>query len=321
MGGRKETEVFFNQPASPPTHTHIGSRAYFAFALSSMSEAENVASLLDQIETLKAENAMLTNSLKPPQAAPLADRVLPLVNEGAYKVLAEATELEKQGRNIVHLEIGQPDYPTPKNVVEAGMAAIAGGQTTYTNPSGTMDIKDAIATFVKETRGVEVTREEVVVGPGCKPGLFFSCMAVVNPGDEVILPDPGFPTYTNMVDVAGGKSVMCPLDKEGRCFNLEALENALNDKTRLLVVNSPSNPTGGVMTLDELKQIGALLASYPNCWVISDEIYSQLVYGEMRCSPSFLQVPELRNRLIVVDGFSKVDLKYRSKYCMTKYTF
>lgn len=159
--------------------------------------------------------------------------------------------------------------------MKAGVDAIQGGQTTYTNPSGTVGIKEAVSQFVTKTRcflflrllffttiyncftlvsilisgrGVAVTPAEIVVGPGCKPGLFFACMAIVNEGDEVVLPDPGFPTYTNMVSVSGGKAVMCPLDKEGRCFNMKGLAAALNDKTRLLVVNSPSNPTGGVMT-------------------------------------------------------------------------
>jgi aspartate/methionine/tyrosine aminotransferase len=187
-----------------------------------------ISNLLGQIENVQP---------KAQAALPLAPCVRKLKNEGAYAVLAAATALEQQGKNIVHLEIGQPDFPTPKHIIDAGVAALTGGETTYTNPSGTNDLKEAIADFVSTSRGVNVTPDQVVVGPGCKPGLFFAAQAIIEAGDEVILPDPCFPTYTNMVDVAGGKAVMCPLDKERRCFDMVALEAAMTSKTRLLVVN------------------------------------------------------------------------------------
>jgi aspartate/methionine/tyrosine aminotransferase len=187
-----------------------------------------INNLLDQIEK---------GQPKAQAPLPLAPCVRKLKNEGAYAVLAAATALEQQGKNIVHLEIGQPDFPTPKHIVEAGVAALTGGETTYSNPSGTADIKEAIAEFVSKSRGVKVTPDQVVVGPGCKPGLFFAAQAIIEAGDEVILPDPCFPTYTNMVDVAGGKCVMCPLDSQRRCFDMVALEALMTPKTRLLMVN------------------------------------------------------------------------------------
>jgi len=259
-----------------------------------------------------------------------------LVNEGAYKVLAIATALEATGRKVVHLEIGQPDYPTPQHIVDAGVGALHAGQTTYTNPSGTLELREAIAARVAETRAVPVAADQVVVGPGAKPGLFFCTMALLSPGDEAVVPDPGFPTYANMVRACGGVTVPVPLTmgagSTGSMYDMAALEAAVSAKTRLLVVCSPSNPTGGVISEADLARLAALAAKWPRLYVLSDEIYSELVYdletakdaadapaAERPCAPSLLAAAHrmggaegaaLVERIILLDGFSKT-------YCMT----
>jgi len=240
-----------------------------------------------------------------------ADRASLLMNEGAYTVLAQATALEAEGRDIVHLEIGQPDVPTPASIVEAGVTALETGLTKYTAPAGTNELRAAIAEYTIRTRGLEsgaVGPEQVIVGPGCKPGIFMTILALVNPGDEVICPDPGFPSYKNAIQVAGGSTVHVPLTAEGDAFDEPALRNAFSPQTKLIIVNSPGNPTGGTMTLDHLRMISELAIEH-DCWILSDEIYSRLVY-ESDCAPSMLSVTEARSRLIVADGASKT-------FCMT----
>eukprot|EP00041_Stephanoeca_diplocostata_P006775 m.93616 g.93616 ORF g.93616 m.93616 type:complete len:383 (-) comp16532_c0_seq22:503-1651(-) len=235
-----------------------------------------------------------------------------LQNEGAYAVLADATALEAQGKNIVHFEIGQPDYPTPDYIVDAGVKALEGGKTTYCNPSGIVDLKTAIANHVTASRGVDVTADMVVVGPGCKPGLFFTALALVQPGDEIIGPDPGFPSYTNMAHMVGAKPVQVRLNAAGGAYDMDALEAAITDKTRIILVNSPSNPTGAVQTMDELTALARLVQRWPRVWVFSDEIYAQLVY-DMRIAPSYLKAAAavgVLDRCVMFDGASKT-------YCMT----
>jgi aspartate/methionine/tyrosine aminotransferase len=227
--------------------------------------------------------------------------------------MEEANKLEATGRNIVHLEIGQPDFSTPANVVSAGVQAIHDGKTTYSNPSGTVDLKHAIAEMVGRTRSVQVSPEEVVVGPGAKPGLFFGILALIESGQEVIIPDPGFPSYAASVEVAGGVCVRVPLNEDKTCYDLGELEAKITDRTRMIITNSPSNPTGGVMTSSDVEEFALLMDSHPSIWILSDEIYSQLVYtgqGQGQTAPSLLQVDRLRDRTIMIDGFSKT-------YCMT----
>jgi len=242
-----------------------------------------------------------------------AARVAKLKNEGAYKVLAEAQELEAAGRDIVHLEIGQPDLPTPAPIVQAGIEALQGGETKYTAPRGTLDIRTKVAEYTNRTRALDdqvgVTANQVVIGPGCKPGIFMAILAVVGSGDEVVIPDPGFPAYINAIDVAEGVAVRVPLTPDGDAFELEALKHAVSDKTKLIIVNSPGNPTGGAMTSEHLEAV-AQIALDAGCWVLSDEIYSRLIYSGELCAPSMLSIPAIRPRLIVADGFSKT-------FCMT----
>jgi aspartate/methionine/tyrosine aminotransferase len=235
-----------------------------------------------------------------------AERVMELEAEGAYEVLARANELESRGRDIIHLEIGQPDFPTYPHVSMAGVGAIANGYTRYTPPPGIPRLREVIAADYSVRRGVEISPSEVVVGPGGKPGLFFPTLALIEPGrdDEVIYPDPGFPTYWAMVDIAGGVPRPVPLLEENSfSFDLEAFDALVNNKTKLVVLNSPANPTGGVMPLEDLEHIAAAAQKY-DFWVISDEIYARMVYGGLE-APSIAGIPGMKERTIIVDGFSK----------------
>ena len=235
---------------------------------------------------------------------PFAQRVSNLQEEGAYAVLARAQELEAQGREIIHLEIGQPDFGTFPHISLSGVRAIAEGYTRYNPPAGIPRLRQAIAEDAGARRGMSIRPEQVVVGPGAKPGLFFPALALLEPGDEVIYPDPGFPTYTAVIEVAGGKPVPVPLLEENNfSFDLVAFDRLINHRTRLIILNSPANPTGGVMPLQDLEHIAEAAQTY-DCWVISDEIYSRLVYDH-RTAPSIAALPGMAERTIIVDGFSK----------------
>ncbi len=232
------------------------------------------------------------------------ERVSFLQAEGAYAVLAHAQALEAQGRKILHLEIGQPDFPTSPNISQAGVDAILKGQTRYTSPGGMPALRLAIAKSVSGRLGLNIGPERVVVGPGAKPGLFFPTLALVNPGDEVLYPDPGFPTYAAMIRVAGGVPVPVPLIEQNQfSFDLQAFDALITEKTRLIVLNSPANPTGGVIPLRDLQHI-AEKARQNNVWIMSDEIYAQLAYDGLHV-PSIAALPGMLERTIIVDGFSK----------------
>ncbi len=232
------------------------------------------------------------------------DRVTSLRPEGAYAVLAKAQALEAQGKKIIHLEIGQPDLPTPANVSEAGIDAIHLGKTKYTPPAGIPQFREIIADYAGRQRGLKIDPAQVVVGCGSKPGLFFPTLALVAPGDEVLYPDPGFPTYEAMIRVAGGIPVPVPLIEENQfSFDLDIFDERISDRTKLIVLNSPGNPTGGVIPFEDLKHI-AEKAREHNCWVLSDEIYTQLVYDGI-AAHSIAEMDGMLERTVVVDGFSK----------------
>lgn len=233
-----------------------------------------------------------------------ASRTAHLQAEGAYQVLARAQQLEAQGREIIHLEIGQPDFDTFENVREAGKRAIDDGLTRYTPPIGMTQLRQVIAEDAGMRHAVKIHPDQVVVSPGAKPGLFFPCLALVEPGDEVIYPNPGFPTYEAMIRLAGGVPVPVPLlEQNGFSFDLEAFHRLLSPRTRLVILNSPGNPTGGLMPLSDLHEI-ARLAQQRDFWVLSDEIYMRLVYDGLD-APSIASLPGMLDRTILVDGFSK----------------
>jgi aspartate/methionine/tyrosine aminotransferase len=233
-----------------------------------------------------------------------ADRVTHLAPEGAYFMLARAQAMEATGREIIHLEIGQPDVPTFDNVVRAGVEAIKTGKTRYNPPAGVPALRETIAEDISRRCGIKVTPSQVIVGPGAKPALFFPTMALVEPGDEVIYPDPGFPTYVAMIGIAGGVPVPIPLREENDfAFDLDVFDEKVNDRTRLIIINSPSNPTGGVLPMDILEHI-AQVAQRHDAWVLSDEIYTRLVF-DGATAPSIAALPGMAERTIICDGFSK----------------
>ena len=234
----------------------------------------------------------------------LADWMTRLGTETAFEVLVRARALEATGRKIVHLEIGEPDFDTPKNVREAAKAALDQGYPHYGPAAGLPEARKAVAEYLTKTRGVAFDPEEIIITPGGKPIIFFTVLALVNPGDEVIFPDPGFPIYESMIRFVGGKAVPLPIREENDFnFDLKDLESRLSSKTKLLILNSPANPTGGFMEREDLERIAALLKKYPDVMVLSDEIYSRILYTGKH--HSIAEFPGMKARTIILDGFSK----------------
>ena len=232
-----------------------------------------------------------------------AERMSRLGTEGAFEVLAKARRLEAQGKKIVHLEIGEPDFATPDNIVEAGISAMQHGYTHYTPASGIFEAREAVAGFVSRTLKTKVDPTEVVLVPGSKNVLLFTLLACIEPGDEVILPDPGYPAYASQVNFIGGVVKTVTLREEsGFRMDLDELASLVTPKTRMLIVNTPQNPTGGVLTAEDVKFV-CDLAHKHDLLVVSDEIYSQLVYGFHHESP--MSQPGMRERTVLMDGLSK----------------
>ena len=233
----------------------------------------------------------------------LAKRMNRLGTESAFEVLAKAKELEAQGKDIVHLEIGQPDFKTPVNVCQVAFQAMKDGQTGYSSPAGLPAFREVVADWVSRTRRVSVQPDQVSVTPGAKLIIFFAVLACADDGDEVIYPDPGFPIYESVINFAGAKPVPLPLKESVDFrFRIEDLEAIVSDRTRLLIINSPQNPTGGVLTQSDLAMIAELAIKH-NFYVLSDEIYSQLVYdGDHQ---SILSIDGMQDRTILLDGHSK----------------
>ena len=233
----------------------------------------------------------------------LAQRMSRLGTETAFEVLNKARALEKAGKKIIHLEIGEPDFDTPANVIEAGIEALRKGWTHYGPSSGLPELRQAIAEDVSHSRGVKVTSDQVVVVPGGKPIIFFTLLALADVGDEIIYPNPGFPIYESMIDYVGASSVPIRLREEKDFgFDVDELASLINDRTRLIILNSPHNPTGGVLRKQDIKEIAAAIGDR-NIMVLSDEIYSRLIFdGEHY---SIMSVPGFQERTILLDGFSK----------------
>jgi len=233
----------------------------------------------------------------------IAQRMFGLGTETAFEILARAKALEAKGREIVHLEIGEPDFDTPRNIVEAGANALRSGWTHYGPSAGQAVAREAIAEWFSRDRGVQVGPQNVVVTPGAKPILFYSVLALVNPGDEVIYPNPGFPIYESVISFFGAKPVPLPLREDREfAFDLADLEARVTDRTKMLIINSPHNPCGSMLSRELLGQI-AELAERKDFWVIADEIYSKITYEQPH--ESITQFPGMLDRTIVVDGFSK----------------
>ena len=234
----------------------------------------------------------------------IASRMMNLGTETAFEVLAKARALEAQGKKIIHLEIGEPDFDTPRHIVQAGMDALNDGYTHYSPTAGLPETREAIARNSREVRGVNTEPSQVVVAPGAKPVMFWTLLALAEPGVEVIFPNPGFPIYESMIRFSGATPVpMQLLGDQGYHPNLDDLAGKINDRTRLIILNSPENPCGSVMTHDELETIADLVRQHPGVYVLSDEIYKDILYtGEHHSIASF---PGLAERTIILDGFSK----------------
>jgi len=232
-----------------------------------------------------------------------AERMGRLGTESAFEVLARAKALERQGKQIVHLEIGEPDFDTPAHIKEAAKRALDAGATHYGPSAGLPELREAIARHVSATRGVPVAPEQVVVTPGAKPIMFFTIMALVGRGDEVIYPNPGFPIYESVINFVGGTPVPIPLRESSEFgFDLELFEASVSSRTKLIIINSPQNPTGGVLDRAQIERIAAIARRH-QVPVLTDEIYRQFLYeGEF---VSILQVPDLHRQTILLDGFSK----------------
>lgn len=225
-----------------------------------------------------------------------------LASEGAFEVLAKAKELEKQGKEIIHLEIGEPDFDTPKNIKDAAKKALDDGYTHYTPSAGIIEVREKVAEYVSKTNNMELKKENINMTPGVKTAIFLSLLAIIDDGDEIILPSPGYPTYASMTNFMGAKTIQLPLieEKDYR-FDVEELKELITPKTKAIIINSPQNPTGGILEKSDLKAINDLSADH-NLFVVSDEIYSRMVYSGKH--ESMLDSNNL-DRVILIDGHSK----------------
>lgn len=234
----------------------------------------------------------------------LARRMERLGTENAFVVLAEVTKLKEQGRDIVNFGVGEPDFDTPINIKKAGIKAIEENMTHYSPPAGVSDFRRSVAKYISKTRKIDVGMDNVIVGPGTKPIIFYAISALVESGDEVIYPNPGYPIYESLINYVGGKAVPLPLIEEKEfSFDINDLKKAITDKTKMIILNSPQNPTGGILSMDDLQAI-AELAIKKDIWVLSDEIYSRIIYdGRFN---SIISIEGMKDRTILIDGFSKI---------------
>lgn len=234
----------------------------------------------------------------------LAERMSRLGTETAFEVLVKAKALEAQGRDVVHLEIGEPDFDTPKNIRDAACKAIHDGYTHYGPAAGLPELREAIAEYISESRGIEVSADEVAVTPGAKPIMFFGILACVDKGDEVIYPNPEFPIFESVINFVGAKPVPVPLREEMDFrFDIEKLKQSVSNKTKMIIINSPQNPTGGVLLRSDLEVI-AELAIENDVIVMSDEVYCKIMYDGAE-HVSIASLPGMKERTIIIDGHSK----------------
>lgn len=233
----------------------------------------------------------------------IASRIGRMRGEGAFEVLVRARALEAAGRDIVHMEIGEPDFPTPAHIVAAGQQALAEGHTKYGPTQGDPELRQAIAEHVSSTRGIPVSESQVVVTPGAKPVLFYSMLALLEPGDEVMYPNPGFPMYESIIGGCGATPVALPLlESRGFSIDLDRFASLLSDRTRLIILNSPQNPTGGTIPPGDLEAIADMVRER-DLLVLSDEVYNLIAFGDKPTSIASLE--GMAEKTIVLDGFSK----------------
>ena len=233
----------------------------------------------------------------------LANRMERLGTETAFEVLAKAKKLEEKGRNIIHLQIGEPDFNTPANIINAGKTALDNGYTNYNPSGGYNELKEEIKNYSKNIRSLEFDNDQVVITSGGKPIIFYTILALINPGDEVLYPNPGFPIYESMINFVGGKAIPLKLEEDlGYKFDIEKLESLISSKTKLIILNSPNNPCGSVINSKEMSRIANILED-KDITVLSDEIYSQFLYEGSHASIS--NHKKISDKTIILDGFSK----------------
>ena len=240
----------------------------------------------------------------------VSKRLFELETETSFSILAKANELASQGKDIINLGIGQPDFSTPKNILEAASKAIRDGHHGYTPSNGILPLREAVSNHILEKYKTEVNPENILITPGGKPVIFFALLIFGEPGAEIIYPDPGFPIYRSMIKYSGAKAIPLSLTEEDNFeINLNKLENLINEKTRLLIINNPNNPTGSFMSENKINKIIGILNKFPNLAILSDEIYSEIIF-ENKSMPSLLKYESIRDRLIILEGWSKT-------FCMT----
>ncbi len=234
----------------------------------------------------------------------LADRAYRMGTETAFEVLAKARKLEAEGKTIIHLQIGEPDFTTPKNICDAAIRSIQHGDTHYTPSAGTTELRQVIADYITKTRGVKYEAGNVVVTPGAKPIMFFTILALVGKGDEVIYPNPGFPIYESMINVAGGTPVPLHLKEEDEFkVDVKQFEKLITNRTKLVIINSPGNPTGKTIPQKDIEAMAEVLKDR-DTFILSDEIYSRIIYDNVKPF-SIAQINGFKDRTIILDGFSK----------------
>ena len=235
----------------------------------------------------------------------IANRNNNLGTETAFTVLAKANKLASEGKSIINLGIGQPDFPTPEHIVEAGIKALRDGHHGYTQSTGIPELREAVSDNIKKRYGVEVSSNNILIVPGGKVIIFFSAMLMGEKNKEILYPNPGFPIYESAINYSGAKAVPYKLrEKEGFSFSAEDLLNKINNKTSLIIINSPANPTGGIVPKIELEKLAKGLEDHPNVMLMSDEIYDQFCFGPNEFT-SMLTFPNIRDRLIILNGWSK----------------
>ena len=233
----------------------------------------------------------------------LAERMSRLGTETAFEVLAKAKSLEARGKEVIHLEIGEPDFDTPRNIIDAAIKALNDGKTHYGPAAGVPELRQVLAEDMGKRRNIKINPDQVAVTPGAKPIMFFVILALINEGDEVMYPNPGFPIYESVIDFVGAKSVPYPLREEREfSFNIDEFMSLISDKTKMIILNSPQNPTGGILTEDDLKTV-AKVAQHKDIYILSDEVYLNIIYEGVH--HSIASIPGMQERTIILDGFSK----------------
>ena len=240
----------------------------------------------------------------------VSKRLFELETETAFAILAKANKLQSEGKDIINLGIGQPDFPTPQNILEAAKKAIIDGHHGYTPSNGILPLREAVSEYIYNNYQVSISPDKILITPGGKPVIFFAALIFGDENKEIIYPDPGFPIYRSMIKYSGAKAVPLTLDeKDNFEINIDKLEDIISEKTSLIIINNPNNPTGSFMNLEKINKLINLLEKYPNVAILSDEIYSKIIF-ENNSMPTLLKYESIKDRLIILEGWSKT-------YCMT----